>query len=339
MKYFIPFFLIALVGCKSPISPSSYWDQQKGNFRYLNKTEFVCDSVLRADLHNLKMSSHPIFKKITPLPVYLYSWQDRESETNEFTVIEDRGAYGLKIYYLTLDKKDSLISYEWIAGQDDEMDRNYMKRSKLSGMDTILSLYYPISGNDPVTKKKFVPDWNEAARLIIEKDGVFTVYLIEIELPERRAFINFWKNFSLKFKLLDTTFIKKHSLKKIWFWGKGVPTSAFFKDYYNHNKYFNLLNDELFKIILDTNKTDYGTIGCSPSIPVKNAVRRQEDNEFYNCWQVIIRDTLGPLVTAYQLSFLETKADYKFLDVYSYTYKWSETTQTNKMVDTTGPER
>lgn len=97
MRLLTTIMLVVLVGCKSPTSPSSYWENQKGKFRYLNKNEFVSDSALRADLRNLKMSSHPIFGQVTATAVYLYSWQERDATKNEFTVIDDEGEYGVNI--------------------------------------------------------------------------------------------------------------------------------------------------------------------------------------------------------------------------------------------------
>lgn len=342
MRLLTAILFVFFAGCKPmvppPLPPSSYWEQQKGNFRYLNKTEFVSDSALRADLHNMKMSNHPIFRSITSQPVYLYSWQDRVPTTNEFTVIEDKGPQGLNIYYLTFNKKDSLIAYQWIAGQDDETVREYKKASKLSGRDTLLSIYCPISGYDPVTKKKFVPDWNDAYRFIIEKNGVFAEYITFIETPEYRTVINFWKDFSIKFKQLDTTFIRKHSLERLWFLGKEISTNDFFKNCYNSYPYFNLTGSRMLRSILDTNKTEYGTIGWRPDVPVKNGVRRKDDEDSYNCWEVIIRDTVGVLVNVYEFDFVETKTDYKLKSVNSYNYQWFPNTPSNPMVDTAGPE-
>lgn len=81
-----------------------------------------------------------------------------------------------------------------------------MKRSMLAGKDTILAVRYSASGYDPVTKKKFVPDRTDSSRRALEDI---------IEQPETIAFINFWKDFSLKFKLLDAKYIKKHCLKEL----------------------------------------------------------------------------------------------------------------------------
>jgi hypothetical protein len=339
MRLLTIIMLVVLVGCKSPTSPSSYWESQKGNFRYLNKNEFVSDNTLRADLRNLKMSSHPIFRQVTDTAVYLYSWQERDSTKNEFTVIDDEGEYGLNIYYYILDKKDSLISYEWIAGRDSEGEEGFMKRSMLAGKDTILTLRYSASGYDPVTKKKFVPDRSDSSRRAFENIIGHIIYFELVEQPETIAFINFWKDFSLKFKLLDTKYVKKHCLKELWFWGEKLSITGFFKNYYYGYSDSGLLNPGLLKVILDTNKTHYGTIGCTPSAPVKNAVRRypeetERDKGTCNCWQAIIRDTSGSVVKAHEFTFLETTTGYKLFEMTSYTYEWYST---SPMVDTTEP--
>ena len=102
--------IILIVGCKSPPTKMSYWESQKDQFKYRNKTEFRSDSILQADLPSLKIVNDSIFRRITERPVYLYSWQERSKATNEFTVVVDYGERGLYTYYFVLDKRDSCES-------------------------------------------------------------------------------------------------------------------------------------------------------------------------------------------------------------------------------------
>ncbi len=100
----------------------------------------MSDSILAADYKMLKKISHPIFDKISSNPVYLYSWQDRDSAKNEFTVVKDDGELGLKIIYIILDKKDSLISSTQIAGKGSEGGYWFETKSKFLNNDSIINI-------------------------------------------------------------------------------------------------------------------------------------------------------------------------------------------------------
>lgn len=128
---------VLIVGCKYSTTRLSYWNSQKDQFKYLNKTEFRSDSALRAELPSLKMVDDSLFRKILKRPVYLYSWQERSKVTNEFTVVVDGVDWGLHTYYFVLDKRDSLICYKYIAGMYGEGDAWYEESAKFVRKDTI----------------------------------------------------------------------------------------------------------------------------------------------------------------------------------------------------------
>ena len=128
---------ILIVGCKYSTTKTSYWDSQKDQFKYRNKTKFRSDSALRAELPSLKMVDDSLFRKIIKRPVYLYSWQERSRVTNEFTVVVENVDWGLHTYYFVLDKGDSLISFKYIAGMYGEGNALFEESSKFVGKDTI----------------------------------------------------------------------------------------------------------------------------------------------------------------------------------------------------------
>lgn len=98
----------------------SFWKNQKNNFKYHNKIEFVINDTLLADLITLKKV--PLHIRPWIDTVYLYSWQNSDKNINEFAVVGIDGQYGPSIYYITTDKNDSLISSSRIAGTDDSGD-------------------------------------------------------------------------------------------------------------------------------------------------------------------------------------------------------------------------
>jgi hypothetical protein len=120
----------------------SFWETQKNNFKYRNKKEFISDSILLADFkaNSFKKIRHAMFDSIIGNPGYLYSWQDRDITKNEFTIINDDGELGLKIFYFILDKKDSLLSWTQIGGKGSEGGYWFETRSKFMGHDTLLNL-------------------------------------------------------------------------------------------------------------------------------------------------------------------------------------------------------
>ena len=148
----------------------------------------------------------------------------------------------------------------------------------------------------------------------------------EIELPEDRALINFWKDFSIKFNLLDTADVRKISLDSIWLWGEYISSKEFIKRYYSG------YSSADFSGILDTNKIRYSSIGCHPDPPVKEAIKKQYSDAF-NCRQVtIIRDTIGSIAKGIEFTFLETTKGYRLFGINYASYYWR---MDNSMVDTT----
>jgi hypothetical protein len=137
------------------------------------------------------------------------------------------------------------------------------------------------------------------------------------EDPETRAFINFWKEFSLKFNSLDIESVKKITLDSIWLWDESVSSTDFIKRYSK-----GYLSSDFPKIILDTNKTSYSSIGCHPDPPVVEAIKREYSDAF-NCRTVAINDTMGAIVAVLEFSFLETTKGYRLMGMKNYSYDWS----------------
>ncbi len=98
--------------------------------------------MLRADFegNNFKKIRHPMFDSIIGDPGYLYSWQDRDTTKNEFTIINDGGELGLGIFYFILDKKDSLLSWTQIAGKGSEGGYWFETKSKFISYKTLLNI-------------------------------------------------------------------------------------------------------------------------------------------------------------------------------------------------------
>lgn len=143
MRLLILIITLLFISCNDLTKKSSsFWETQKTNFKYQNKKEFVSDSLLWADFkaNNFQKLKHPMFDSIISNPGYLYSWQDRDTTKNEFTIIKDDGELGLKIFYFILDKKDSLLSWTQISGKGSEGGYWFETRSSFISYDTLINI-------------------------------------------------------------------------------------------------------------------------------------------------------------------------------------------------------
>lgn len=118
MRTILLVITMSLFGCNDSTGVASYWESQKDNFKYHNKTEFFINSEIKNDLSAFKKVRLPLEKWIDS--VYLYSWQERDPSKNEFTVIGLEGESDPTLFYVIMDKKDSLISFIKLAGINDE---------------------------------------------------------------------------------------------------------------------------------------------------------------------------------------------------------------------------
>jgi hypothetical protein len=142
-----------------------------------------------------------------------------------------------------------------------------------------------------------------------------TVVLNEIELPERREFINFWKSFSTKFNAIDTISIRSIALDSIWLWGDHVSSNEFM------TRYSAAYSSSDFRGILDTSKTKYSSIGCHPSPPVEDAIKQQYSDACHCDQVLVVQDTVGSVVKGIEFSFLETTKGYRLFAIdYSSSY-------------------
>jgi len=138
--------------------------------------------------------------------------------------------------------------------------------------------------------------------------------VVVVEIHSDTALINFWKDFSIKFKSLDTAAIRRISLDSVWLWGEIVSSKDFIK------RYTSIYSSTDFRGILDLNNTSYGSIGCLPSPPISDAIKR-EDSDAFSCKEVtIIKDTIGSTVKAIQFTFLETTVGYRLVGIDDYPY-------------------
>lgn len=151
-----------------------------------------------------------------------------------------------------------------------------------------------------------------------------------VELYEPRAFIDFWKGFSIKFNSLDTALVRSIALDSIWLWGDFVTSNEFITRYYSG------YSDSDFLGILDTNKIRYGSIGCYTNPTIKDAIQR-EDSKAFNCMEAaIIQDTVGSIINGIEFSFLETSKGYRLFGIEHASYYWR---MDNSLVDTTAIEK
>jgi hypothetical protein len=143
MRFLIPIIVVLFFSCKGLSKKSfSFWETQKNTFKYQNRNEFVSDSIMRVEFEakSFKKISHPLFDSIINAPAYLYSWQDRDTTKNEFTIIQDEGELGLRINYIILDKMDNLLSWTQIGGVGNEGGYCFETRSKFISQDTLLKI-------------------------------------------------------------------------------------------------------------------------------------------------------------------------------------------------------
>jgi len=140
--FLIPAVIFFLFSCNaSKTKSNSYWESQKKDFKYHNLTEFVSDSTLKKDIISLHKGWHKSIDTITSTKdVYFYSWQERDSTLNEFTVVHDQGELGLEVYYVITDKNDKLISVTDFAGKGMEAGYTYELRSKFVGRDSVVQV-------------------------------------------------------------------------------------------------------------------------------------------------------------------------------------------------------
>jgi len=170
--------ILFIVSCNSLTKKqTSFWESQKLNFKHQNKSEFVSDSILQAEYKTFKKVKHPLFDSLfSSNPVYLYSWQDRDKTKNEFTVIDDDGELGLKIFYFILDKSDKPISVTQIGGKGSEAFYWFETRSRFISKDTILNIGAITKFYDNIKRQKMEKTIGDSTftYLIIDNTGKVT---------------------------------------------------------------------------------------------------------------------------------------------------------------------
>ncbi|MGE9313235.1 hypothetical protein ACLOAU_16415 [Niabella sp. CJ426] len=169
---------VLLIGCNSDINSFCESEQQKFSIR--NKREFIIDSQLMADLKARRFitSSHQLFDTTIGAPVYLYSWQERNDSTREFTVIRDerKPEHGLVLYYYILDANDGLLSWKRIAETGTESIFRFEIQSRFLNIDTLVTISSITQWYDLKHNRKMIPTRGDTTfkYLIISKDGWIT---------------------------------------------------------------------------------------------------------------------------------------------------------------------
>lgn len=119
----------------------SYWTSMKHNFPFKNVQAFVIDSMMQSTYKKLPRTHNVFLDSLAnENPTYFYSWQERDTLTNEFTVVSKRFERGPAIFYLIFSKQDSLISATQIAGEGSEAGYKFETKSRIIAKDTFLHI-------------------------------------------------------------------------------------------------------------------------------------------------------------------------------------------------------
>lgn len=182
MKITVNIFLFLFLSCNvSTNKKTSYWEGRISDFKYQDKKLFVSNNDLRNEFKELTNVSHPMFDSLFGSKVYLYSWQNRSNTKNEFTVVKDDGELGLKIFYFILDKADSLICWEQIAGKGAESLYWFETWTTIKNKDTLINIgaitqWYDLEKN--IKMANTVGD-STFAYLIIDENGKITEHVFK----------------------------------------------------------------------------------------------------------------------------------------------------------------
>jgi hypothetical protein len=150
----------------------------KSKFPLRNVKEFISDSVLWTNYKKYPTIKNKMLDTtISSGDKYLYSWQDRDSSKNEFTVILDDGELGLKIFYIILDRQDNFLSSTQIAGKGSEGGYWFGTTSTFLSADTLLNIgaitkWYDEKTNAPLRQTKGDTTF---AKMYIDKYGKFNI--------------------------------------------------------------------------------------------------------------------------------------------------------------------
>ena len=163
------------MSCNNSNEGNSYWEGQRGGFKYFNKTDFLINEEIKNNLTAFKKVGLKLEYSIDS--VYLYSWQEREPVTNEFTVIVLEGKYGLSLFYVIMDKNDSLIGYHRIAGTNNEGNGHQMISASFFSKDSfnIVTKFFnnQVNEEDP-------PDYTHSDLHFITPEGEIAIIKEEI---------------------------------------------------------------------------------------------------------------------------------------------------------------
>ncbi len=182
-------FLWLISACSNPRPARlSYWESMKDSFPLRNVQKFASDSTLEANYKTYpKIKNSLLDSVISRENIYLYSWQERDTSKNEFTVLLDDGELGLKLFYLVFTKHDSLLSYTQLSGSGGEAGTRYETRSHFLSKDTLFQVgtitqFYNHAGPGP----QMASD-STFSRLYFDKSGK----VIEEIIPAPKPAINF----------------------------------------------------------------------------------------------------------------------------------------------------
>lgn len=177
MRIYFLTIVILLIGCnRASKTPVSFWEAKRDSFPLQGTKVFVSDSTLRANYQKYpKVKSGTFDSLFSYGDVYLHSWQQRDLNKNEFTVVKDDGELGLKIFYFVCSKTDSVISATHIAGKGSEGGYWFESISTFIAPDTLYSIGAITQWLDFETLKPIKKTKGDSTfyHLIFDKEGQF----------------------------------------------------------------------------------------------------------------------------------------------------------------------
>ena len=98
LKIFVGVLSVFFVACQSASTKKNgYWLSKKKDFLFHDLKEFISDSSLRSNYKSYPAINNSMLDSVLSSDEkYLYSWQQRDTTKNDFTVILDDGELGLK---------------------------------------------------------------------------------------------------------------------------------------------------------------------------------------------------------------------------------------------------
>jgi hypothetical protein len=178
---------ISVCGCSSWAGkeqlPATSWISLKDSFAVSNLDRFEVDSTL---YHSFNKFHKIQGKRLDSVVlgeldnVYLYSWQERDSQFVEFTVVLQIEDHGVKIVYYRLNQNDSILAATKVAHRGGDAEHIGYIYSQFTSPDTLITTatlrrIYDISkrqrvsnlpGDTSVIQSVFNPDGSISEKVV-----------------------------------------------------------------------------------------------------------------------------------------------------------------------------